>query len=263
MGLLRRRKRAGTGSPEVPRFAVASLGRAGLRAAFRKTEAIGDRADAWVVEVPGDRAVRVWDELGSNDGAWCSVILGGLDDEARLAEARPYCMTTSAEILAIADGIDVDGLIANWRQADDEPDDEWDIVGEWPDSCVPNSVFALPYDTATGMPRTTVVAIVAVADPSEIPAILGWGEWNACPAPEQHVAMMRRWSERYGAQVMGVSSDVIEMTVASPPRTRDEAMRLAGEQFAYCEDIVTQGTGTISALAATLLDAPVWFFWWD
>ncbi len=38
-----------------------------------------------------------------------------------------------------------------------------------------------------------------------------------------------------------MSSDVIEMRVARPPRTRDYAMALAQEQYAYSEDIVHQG----------------------
>ena len=35
------------------------------------------------------------------------------------------------------------------------------------------------------------------------------------------------------------------------------------EQFAYCPDIVDQGAGTLEALAAVLVNASVWFFWWD
>jgi hypothetical protein len=38
---------------------------------------------------------------------------------------------------------------------------------------------------------------------------------------------------------------------------------LAKEQYAYCADIVEQGVGTIEALAATLLNGHIWFFWWD
>jgi hypothetical protein len=60
-----------------------------------------------------------------------------------------------------------------------------------------------------------------------------------------------------------VSGDVIEMTVARPPMTKEAAMELAKEQFLYCPDIVYQGTESVEALAAGLLDARVWFFWWD
>ncbi len=60
-----------------------------------------------------------------------------------------------------------------------------------------------------------------------------------------------------------MSADVIEMRVARPPTTREDAMALANEQYAYCEDIVHQGVESLSNLAATLLNGTVWFFWWD
>jgi hypothetical protein len=40
-------------------------------------------------------------------------------------------------------------------------------------------------------------------------------------------------------------------------------MTIALQQFAYCPDIVLQGTETIDRLAAGLLEARYWFFWWD
>jgi len=38
---------------------------------------------------------------------------------------------------------------------------------------------------------------------------------------------------------------------------------LAREQYAYCNDLVDQGTESVAALAAGLLDGTVWYFWWD
>jgi Domain of unknown function (DUF4253) len=45
--------------------------------------------------------------------------------------------------------------------------------------------------------------------------------------------------------------------------TRKDALDLAREQYIYCSDIVSQGTGTLEALAAGLLGGTAWFFWWD
>jgi hypothetical protein len=36
-----------------------------------------------------------------------------------------------------------------------------------------------------------------------------------------------------------------------------------GLSRAYCPDIVEQGVESVSALAAHLLDSPLWYFWWD
>src|SRR5262249_59409253 len=96
-----------------------------------------------------------------------------------------------------------------------------------------------------------------------VPAVLPLGGWNDCPKPEVHVAMFESWGRRQGAEVMTVGGDVVEMRVGRPPRTRDEAIALAKEQYLYCTDIVDQGTETIDALAYGLRENPVWFFWWD
>ncbi len=96
-----------------------------------------------------------------------------------------------------------------------------------------------------------------------IPAFLKFGNWNDCPAPETHCAIHRHWFEKYGAEIIGLSSDVIECRVAKPPIDKNEAMELAMQQFAYCYDIVEQGTETIANLAGSLVNSNNWYFWWD
>ena len=92
---------------------------------------------------------------------------------------------------------------------------------------------------------------------------LGYGDWNDCPSPAVHAAFARCWSKAYGAAPAALAGDVIEYRVARPVGTREEAMELALAQFAYCPDIVLQGTETLEHLAAELLGARYWFFWWD
>ena len=48
-----------------------------------------------------------------------------------------------------------------------------------------------------------------------------------------------------------------------PPATDTDATRLAVEHFLVAPDNVWQGTGDLAPLASAVLDAPVWFFWWD
>jgi hypothetical protein len=35
------------------------------------------------------------------------------------------------------------------------------------------------------------------------------------------------------------------------------------EMYYFCPDVVDQGTGSVKALAESILGANVWFFWWD
>jgi hypothetical protein len=209
----------------------------------------------------------LWQELRTGlESDWWPIVVGGEEDEARLVEAQTYSQTSPSRILEMAADLDVAALFRRWHQEnapDNDEADEWDVVGTWPDQTPRPSSYTLPYDISSGKPRSTVVAIVAVQEGSEIPAALGWGGWNACPKPEEHVAVLRRWADKYGAELVGVSGDVLEMRVLRPPKTRETAMALATEQYDYCADIVTQGVGSISALAADVLDDATWFFWWD
>jgi hypothetical protein len=99
--------------------------------------------------------------------------------------------------------------------------------------------------------------------PWEIPAYLRFGDWNDCPAPEMHVAVLQYWAKEYDIEIYSMAGDVTECLVARPPASRGAAMKLAHEQFLYCTDIVLQGTESLAVLAATLEDSAVWYFWWD
>jgi hypothetical protein len=57
--------------------------------------------------------------------------------------------------------------------------------------------------------------------------------------------------------------DTFELHVSRPPSSREAAMELAEEQYGFCSDIVDQGVESLEALAATLFDGHIWFFWWD
>jgi hypothetical protein len=105
--------------------------------------------------------------------------------------------------------------------------------------------------------------LVPTDDWTTVPAHLRWGGWNACPAPEYHIAALRAWRDRFGAELVGLAFDTMNLRVARRPQTRPEALDIAREQYLYCSDIVDQGVGTLSALAATLMASDWWFFWWD
>jgi hypothetical protein len=99
------------------------------------------------------------------------------------------------------------------------------------------------------------IVILPTDDSSTIPAYLHWGHWNGCPAPEYHIAALRSWRERFGAELVGLSHDVMNVRVQSRPPTREAALELAREQYVYCSDIVDQGVQTLSALAAVLMES--------
>lgn len=136
--------------------------------------------------------------------------------------------------------------------------------GPWPEDVPPFDTFTIPYDLHTWKPLPTVyIALVPTRHGWQAPAFLLYGGWNACPNPEQHVCMLKYWAETYGAEPVGMALSRVELRVNRPPTNRERALDLAQEQYAYCEDIVDQGTETLDVLAAGLLNGTSWYFWWD
>jgi hypothetical protein len=139
-------------------------------------------------------------------------------------------------------------------------------VGEWPDDTdefAPDRGPALILDARTGEPLDRIhILLMPASHGYEVPALLRWGGWNACP-PSEHHAALRQWQEDYGAELVGLSGDVVELRIARRPATSEEALRLAREQYAYCDDILDQGTNDLATLAALLAVSDWWYFWWD
>jgi len=111
--------------------------------------------------------------------------------------------------------------------------------------------------------RKVILAKIPTDKPWELAAWIPMGGYNECPESEEQVAIFKYWYEKYGAIPGFVSHDIWEFYVEKPPKSQEEAEELAREQFAFCGDIVWQGTGTVKQLTGTLLSARYWFFWWD
>lgn len=237
-----------------------------------------------IVEVGGDEALAQWQEL-KTAGRGVPVVIGDIDRvlefflPAQDATPRPV-----REILAAADAIrfpdDLDKMrremealgLEMLRKLDpsaalesEEEDPRWaPPLGEWPTEVAKSPGLAVAHDVLSDSPLPKVhIVLVATDDPTTVPAHLRLGGWNECPAPEYHVAALRHWRDRYGAELVGLNMDTFNLRVTRKPATRDEAIALAHVQYAYCKDIVDQGTESISRLAAELMAHDWWFFWWD
>ena len=137
-------------------------------------------------------------------------------------------------------------------------------LGEWPNKPDPSLGLSVAYDLLKGTPLSKVyIGIAPTDDWTTIPAYLRWGGWNDCPSAEYHVAAMRLWRDRYGAELVGMSFDTINLRLSSGPKTREDALALARDQYVYCPDVIDQGVLTYSALAADLMANDWWYFWWD
>lgn len=136
--------------------------------------------------------------------------------------------------------------------------------GPWPDNIETHThpLSLIDYKTR-GFKKELLIGLIPTAHAWQSAAYFAFGNWNECPPPEVHVAYAREWFDSYGARPVLNSADTIEFLVERPIHCRDEAVEMAQLHFRYCSDTVHQGAGTIDALAAHLLNARYWYFWWD
>lgn len=116
-----------------------------------------------------------------------------------------------------------------------------------------------------GTPRRSeecILALIPTSEPWEVFAWLPFGGWNECPMPEEILWIAKYWYERYGVIPAVMTRDVLEFS-ACPIKDKNAAFDVALEQYAFCQDIVDQGVGTIGRLAGGLMRSSVWYFWWD
>jgi Domain of unknown function (DUF4253) len=176
-----------------------------------------------------------------------------------------------SELLDKASRLDGQQLLAEWgrrrlevfgEEVARHARDELHGRGVWPSG--PRRQPKLLYSLARGDTREVLVALVPAQAPWEIPAVIGYGGWNRYPDPEDHVAILRYWNDRYGAELVAMTGTTVELTVRRPPRTRPQALALAWEYFVYNDGYYDYyGAEDITQLAAGLLGADTWIAWWD
>ena len=161
----------------------------------------------------------------------------------------------SADIDTLARAVDASGMYSfiGSTQAAAEP---------WPSESRSDSKLRFACLNQKKSSQLNLV-LIRVNHSCDVPAYLSFGGWNECPVPEIHVALLREWQRDYGALPACVTGDVIECIVTRPPQDQAAAMKLAAEQWIYCDDIVGQGTQSVRKLAMELWQNRQWFFWWD
>jgi hypothetical protein len=219
------------------------------------------------LKIPGSDAIRLLNDHRSRYPATGQYpfLIGDAEELGRIKEAAEFNEQDPAAIIRAS----LDVKTAQWIAARRKEAEEYEfspdeMLGEWPGEITEKGSIGLHKDVLSGKINPEVYfGLAKIEVPWHLPAILKYGAWNECPEPEVHCAFHRGWQEKHGAEITGMSGDVVECAVRKPPTDRKAATILAWEQYWYCADIVEQGCGTISNLAATLLNSPYWYFWWD
>jgi hypothetical protein len=218
----------------------------------------------FALSLPGEKAIATWNDLRKSApavGYW-PVVFGDSKNLQRIAEVFGSEHAENASE-ALQQGLALDVQEYFTRRAEEFSGEG--AHGEWPKNAPGQDDFIVPRNILNleEFHKRVDIGLVPAQNSWEVPAYLSFGGWNDCPHPHEQVAVLHYWNEIYGAELVCLSSDVMEMKVTRRPASKEEALKLAREQYWFCYDIVEQGVGTIENLAAALLTSGVWYFWWD
>lgn len=190
-----------------------------------------------------------------------------VEDEDALESSRKWCaenpQTCGKDAILRDDQLRMTvinpGHLASGGERDREPP-----LGEWPERPAgwgSQSLLAVTMDLRTGrLIQKVYVLLVPTDDWTTIPAYLHWGIRYL---PEYHVAALRSWRDRYGAELVGLGPSFMNIRIQRRPQTREEALALARESYLYSRNTIDLGFRTYSSLAAALMSSDWWFFSWD
>lgn len=250
-----------------------------------------DGKPIFTLKADGAAAIKLWEKLRKlvNQTGYWPVVMGALDrwEPNDLADSPKIEATWAAHLkkltgrtpgkkrgvtgmlLQAAEEFDTDAwLRKNAGEAPGAQDDEWAEMAEaggfeMPKT-PPNTKFRAVFDVLSNKPlKGLTVGLWPTRESWQAPICMRFGGWNACPYPHEQAAILRRWKEKYDAELVVCAGDVVELRVGKPPKTDAAALELAREQYAFCDDIVNQGTMTLERLAEALKGGTVWYFWWD
>ena len=186
----------------------------------------------------------------------------GDDDHAFDPDAvAAYRQSQLAEPLPDGRMVLEDGMAERRAEAEDDSKD-WDteVVGRM-EGGFNNHRFSGYWNSETDMTHPVILARIPVRHPWEVFAHLPFGNWNDCPDTPQLMAVARYWFEKFGAVPAVMTHDELDFALPKPIG-QELAVQTALEQYAFCPDM-DQNHESVGALADTLRQSKIWYFWWD
>ncbi|GAA4949977.1 DUF4253 domain-containing protein [Actinoplanes utahensis] len=229
-------------------------------------------------DVPPDRADEIWRELLEQhpatglypvlgpDAAYAAELAGryptDVQGPAALAEALTVDPAARFEQLrraAIAEGASdgYEGAAACWEATYDPAR----LAARLDGLTGPGPGV---YRISRNYPPTSVLLVPATAGyevPVLVPALIRAN--NTDLRPVDHLAVLRHWHQRYGAELYHPAGSTLELDVARPPVTTEDVARCAVEQAVYCFDLILQILGEPEDIARKQARGTHWSFWWD
>jgi hypothetical protein len=200
-------------------------------------------------EISGERAMAAF-EAAKAEGKGVPIIIGGGEQYRQgIADSAQYRNSTKESLRLATANPDPYAFKSKPRMPK-----TWEAAGPFPDDGYPFLVKEHP----DGFKPIVTLAYIPATSSADLPAHLRLGGWNAVPEAHIMVALFRKWQRNYGAEIVAISLDAMDVRVTQKPTTPEEALALAREHLKFCS------TGaTIAEAAAELMETNWWHFYWD
>jgi hypothetical protein len=270
----------------LPEDGELRLGPVTLPAGRRITSALSGDPVAWATIQDVPDAGRVWADLSAahSQTGLVPFLLAGLDETT----ARPWEsgeFDDPADVIQL-DHMDAASLLKNlWDGKTHEGDeDEWgededeDFVEAIEEQIAPFSrqfpglapaigeqLEPGQLDDVLGSLPAARIGLVPAARPADVLPLIGWaGTTNWGPEFVLDVAaVLRSWEDRFGARLLEIGFAEIRLLVERLPRSVAAAQRIAAEHYAFCNECGGRGLSEVPSISPSLVNAPIWTFWWD
>ncbi len=238
----------------------------------------------WVSDEPVPGAGGHWGDLHARctrNGLWPLVLLPLEGEEWAPwhdGELSPVPRATLAELDPATVLAELWHALAQAPVPDPELDDtpgawhdatvELGLPDKWPGLAQPGSPAQVDPDAHAARVSAEVfdaglLGLVPAACGSDAVAALGWAGAEGHTGAAELAVVVHSWEQRFGARVLGLGYDTLELSVAAPPTTMAAARQVAAEHFAFCPDNIAQGAEDFDLYARHLIGAGTWSFWWD
>lgn len=108
------------------------------------------------------------------------------------------------------------------------------------------------------------LGLVPAGRGADVLTAIGWqGARHHNPRTAPLSAVLRGWEDRFGARVVGIGFDTLDLSVAAPPVRFRHALQVAAEHATFCPEVIIQGPGTLAGHAEEIRGAPTWSFRWE
>jgi Domain of unknown function (DUF4253) len=261
----------------LPEDGEVQIGAVALPAGRRQYSEEDDQPVAWATVEPMADAGRAWCALSAAhaETGLVPVLLQAAAPVRPGADELLFFGFILPADIALLDQMSAGSLLAAlWGGSSDDPRSaaaRAPFGPRFPGLAPPGStrLAAAGLEQAVSALPPARLGLVSARRPADVPPTVGWSVFGVDgigPGARslEIGAVLRSWETRFGARLLQIGADaILRVLVERPPSTLEHAQRVAAEHCAFADELDERADYTVASLAASLVGAPIWTFWWD